>query len=140
MTAPRPAPVARHVDAAKRLLDELEARAQAAVDALDSGDHGAFTEAVEERERILAELTQVVETLSHEPTLAAGGSDHGLFTEMEEAAASALETQEALVRRTREERDRLAAALNRAQRPDSVATQYAAATTAPRPATISVTG
>lgn len=137
----RPAPVAQHIEAAKRLLEQFEERAQVAVDALDAGDHGTFNEALEERNRILGELTQVVETLSHEraAVMAAGGTGD-LLDEVEEAAASAFESQEALVRRTTQERDRLSAAAKKAKRPDAVANQYAAATSAPRSATISVTG
>lgn len=141
MASPRPVPVAQHIEAAKRLLEEFEERAQVAVEALEAGDHGTFTEAVEERGRILSELTQVVETLSRERAAVDAASGNGeLLAEVEEAAASAFESQEALVRRTRQERDRLAAVSKKAKRPDSIANQYAAATLAPRPATISVTG
>jgi hypothetical protein len=56
------------------------------------------------------------------------------------AAASALESQEQLLMRTRDERDRLAAALHATKRPDSIAGHYAAASMAGRPQTLSVTG
>lgn len=141
MSSPRPVPVAQHIEAAKRLLEDFEQRAQVAVDALDAGDHGTFAEAVEERDRILAELTQVVETLSHARAAVTAESEAGeLLQEVQEAAASAFASQEALVRRTQQERDRLGAVVKKAKRPDNIANQYAAATAAPRPATISVTG
>lgn len=141
MSSPRPVPVAQHIEAAKRLLEDFEHRAEVAVEALDAGDHGTFTEAVEERGRILAELTEVVETLSHARATVNAESEAGeLLQEVQDAAASAFASQEALVRRTRQERDRLGAVANKAKRPDNIANQYAAATTVPRPATISVTG
>jgi histidinol-phosphate/aromatic aminotransferase/cobyric acid decarboxylase-like protein len=45
-----------------------------------------------------------------------------------------------LVAKARDERDRLAAALRKAEEPDAVATQYAATSPAPRRRTLSITG
>jgi hypothetical protein len=142
MPAARPSVIAQHIEAAKRLLDELEQHATMAMDALGADDNGAFLGAVAERDRILGELNQVVETLAQERLVngAADAETGALLERMAEAAASALESQELLSHRTRQERDRLAAALNRTQRTDSVANQYAAAKLVPRSNTISVTG
>ena len=141
-----PNAIATHVEAAKRLLQELEQHAGTALDALGRDNGAEFIAAVNERDRILGQLGEVVEALTKERT--AGGdfaSDHdaetrSLFTEMTQAAAAALESHEQLAVETRRERDRLAVALQRTKQPDAVANQYAASSTAPRTRTLSVTG
>jgi hypothetical protein len=140
--SPRADAIAQHVEAAKRLLDDLEQHAAAALQALGDERGEDFVAAVEERDRILGELNQVVDALAQE-RLDGGASDgdaNDLISEMAQVAALAFASQQQLLERTRQERDRLAAALTRSQRPDTVANQYAAATLAPRTATISVTG
>lgn len=134
--------IALHVEAAKRLLDELEQHADTALRALGEEDGTEFLAAVQERDRILAELNDVVEALAHERVDAgsAGADDSELLAEMAQAASDALESHEHLMSRTQAERDRLAAALDRAKRPDTIAHQYAVATGAQRRTTLSVTG
>lgn len=134
-SAARPSAIALHVEAAKRLLDALERHADVAIQALGSENGEGFTAAVDERDRILVELNEVVEALAHERLTDADG-----LPAIAQAASAALESHEALLERTRQERDRLAAALDRAGRPDAIAHQYAAATNVRRSATLSVTG
>lgn len=132
--------IAQHVEVAKRLLDELEQHAETALQALGV-DGAEFAAAVDERDRVLAELNGVVEALAHERL---GGSeapnDSALLAEMAQKASAALESHGTLLARTQLERDRLAAALDKTARPDLVASQYAVATSARRAATLSVTG
>ena len=130
--------IAHHVETAKRLLDTLEQHAEAALDALGVDD-AQFMASVAERDRVLAELNNVVAAIAHErPT--GDAVDSALLAEMARAASTALESHDTLMGRTQAERDRLAAALDRAKRPDQVANQYAVATSGPRTATLSVTG
>ena len=142
MPPARQSAIALHVEAAKRLLDELEQHAETALQALGTDD-AEFLVAVEERDRILGELTVVVEALANERLADPDGSrggDSALLAEMAQAASAALESHAQLLSRTQHERDRLAAALDRTKRPDAIAHQYAVATSAPRAATLSVTG
>jgi hypothetical protein len=142
MSPARTSAIAQHVEAAKRLLDELEQHAESALEALGSDDGAEFLAAVEERDRILGELNGVVEALAHERLDDPDhqGTDSTLLAEMAHAASAALESHEHLLARTQVERDRLAAALDRTKRPDAVAHQYAVATNGPRSTTLSVTG
>jgi preprotein translocase subunit SecD len=146
MSPARKSAITAHVEAAKRLLDELEQQATTALDALSRDDTAEFTAAVDGRDRIISELSQVVDTLAQERLHGDDADDDAddaetsaLLAQMEEAAASAMASQATLVQRTQQERDRLAVAIERT-RPDAVANQYAAATPARRAATISVTG
>ena len=135
-----------HVEAAKRLLRELEQNATAAIDTLAHEGGSELLAAVEERGALLNELREVADALAHERASGNVSGHDGdevtstLLAEVAAAAAAALETHEQLVSRTRLERDRLAAALHRAKQPDTVADVYAAATGDPRPRTLSVTG
>jgi hypothetical protein len=136
--------IALHVEAAKRLLRELESQAETALDALgrDSGDE--FLAAVNERDQILGQLDEVVEALAHERVGFGAANEDAetsqLLAEMARAAAAALESHEYLAAQTRRERDRVGAALERTARPDSIASQYGATSSGPRPRTFSVTG
>lgn len=141
MSFARPSAIALHVEAAKRLLDALERQAESALDAMQSENTASFLVAVNERERILGELNGVVEALAHERIADPENRvDSDLLDEMAHAASAALESHEQLMARTQMERDRLAAALDRAKRPDTIAHQYAVATSGPRAGTLSVTG
>ena len=145
MSSPRTSAIALHVEAAKRLLKELEQHVETALHALGHESSDGFVAAVDERDRILAQLDEVVEALASER---AASDAHGaqdpevtsLFTEMAQAAAAALASHDQLAWHTRRERDRLAAALQRTNRPDSIAHHYAVAATPARPRTLSVTG
>ena len=139
-------PMAPHVEAAKRLLRELERHAELATATLSDGDGTDFLAAVENRETLLAELSRVVDVLAHQraeiETLGGetGGATTALFVDLVNAATRALGSHEQLVVRARAERDRLAAAMRQSERPDSIANQYAATAPVPRAAVFSVTG
>ena len=145
MSTARTSAIAVHVEAAKRLLRELEQHAETALHALGRDSGAEFFAAVDERDRILGELDGVVDALTTErnASLEAHGEEDShtssLFAGMAQAAAVAVESHDRLATETRRERDRLAAALRRTVRPDSVAHQYAASS-GPRSRTISVTG
>ena len=145
MTTARASAIAMHVEAAKRLLRELEQHAQTALHALGRDGSTEFYAAVDERDRILGELDGVVEALTSErnaPGDLRADEDpevSALFAEVAQAAAAALESHDRLATETRRERDRLAAALRRTMRPDAIAHQYAASS-GPRSRTISITG
>lgn len=134
--------IAVHVEAAKRLLRELEQHAEVALTALGHESGTEFFAAVNARDQILGQLDGVVNALTTERQAAQSPSDAkemaSLFAEVARAATTALETHDRLTSETRRERDRLALALRRTARPDSVARQYGASK--PRARTISVTG
>jgi uncharacterized protein YukE len=145
MPSPRVDAIASHIEAAKRILAELEEHADTAMRALERDGGAEFFAAVDERSRVLRELDAVVEALAHERSAMSDPSSDletgALFADMARAAAAALESHEQLLAQTQRERDRLAAAVQRSNRPDSVALQYATAVA--RPAglrTFSVTG
>ena len=145
MSSARTSAIALHVEAAKRLLQELERHAELALHALGRESGTDFVATVDERDRILAQLDEVVDALSQERSSSESFGEPdpevaGLFAEVAQAAAAALASHDQLAMHTRRERDRLAAALHRTNRPDTVAHQYAAATHAARPRTLSVTG
>ncbi len=136
--------IAVHVEAAKRLLQELEQHAQSAVDAL--GRNGTeFIAAVNERERVLEELGGVVEAIAQradgvEPQQQSDAETRPLLVEVARVAAAALEAHENLLARTRMERDRLAALLHRHNEPDRLANRYAGAFQPMRGPVFSATG
>jgi signal transduction histidine kinase len=146
MTRSRAGAMTLHVEAAKRLLAELEQQALAAQDALgrDSVDGvDEFTAAIDARDQILGKLTEVVDAIAHERGADSENDidvDAGpIFAEMARVAAAALESQQKLTAQAMRERNRLAAALHNTNRPDSIASQYAASGTG-RQATLSVRG
>jgi hypothetical protein len=138
--------IAPHVEAAKRLLRELEQHAAVATDVLITGDSVEFLAMLEKRQRLLTQLERVVEVLAQERAQSRGRFDErgsetaALIGEVTEAAAGALESHERLVGRVRAERDRLAAAVSRTEQPDSIANHYAATSHVVRQQTLSVTG
>ena len=138
--------IAPHVEAAKRLLRELEQHAAVATDVLIAGDSVEFLAMLEKRQRLLAQIERVVEVLAQERAQSRGRFDErgsetaALIGEVTEAAAGALESHERLVGRVRAERDRLAAAVSRTEQPDSIANHYAATSHVVRQQTLSVTG
>ena len=143
MSAPRSSAIAVHVEAAKRLLRELEQHGETAFTALGRENGDEFFAAVDERDRILGQLDGVVTALTRERVAAGHSADadvetSSLLAEVAQAAASALDTTDRLSAEARRERDRLAAALRRTSRPDAVAHHYAAFR--PRTRTISITG
>ncbi len=145
MPAQRPSAIALHIEAAKRLLTELEQHADSAMSALGRDSGSEFFAAVDERDRILGQLDRVVDALAHERAVAGPGAIRDpnagpLLNEMARAAAAALESHEQLLLRSRQERDRLSAALKKTTRTDQVANHYAATGIPGRVRTFSVTG
>jgi uncharacterized protein YukE len=146
MSASRASAIALHVEAAKRLLGELEQHSATALGALGRDSGSDFFAAVEERDHVLEQLNTVVEALAHErqeieqPGAEQDDRTGALLAEMARAAAAALESHENLVARTQQERDRLAGALQRTNRTDSVADQYAVASSGIPQRTLSVRG
>ena len=140
--------LAPRVEAAKRLLRELERHADSAIDTLNAGDAARFLAVIDEREALIARLSQAVDVLNHERAAAdvrvSGGGEsaetEALFGELARVAAGVLASHERLVASTTVERDRLEAAVRRADKPDAVANQYAAVSQAKQPGTLSVTG
>ena len=138
--------IARHAEAAQRLLGELEQHAEAARTALSRDSGADFFAAVDARDELLEELDVVVSQMTSERAeqAAAGleqdAATNRLISEMARAAARALESHEQLANDARRERDRLSGVLSRTDSPDAVATQYAVATGAARPRAFSVTG
>jgi len=141
-----PDAIAPHVEAAKRLLREIERHADAAIDTLNSGDGSQFLLAIQERETLLSQLSQVVTALNRERTHAdtrgprESAEAKAMIGELSGAATSVMASQERLVMSAAAERDRLAAALRRAELPDPVASQYAAIAHPLRAGYLSVTG
>jgi hypothetical protein len=148
MPSPRTGAIARHVEAARSLLLELERQAATAMDALGRDQNAEFFELVDQRARMLERLDGIVEAIVQERALAAvelaGQSDpavNALLAEVAGAAASALASHEELTNETRQERDRLAEVQARTARPDAVAHQYAAMSShVARARTFSVSG
>jgi len=146
MSPMTPDAIAPHVEAAKRLLREIERHADAAIDTLNSGDGSQFLLAIQERETLLSQLSQVVTALNRERTHAdtrgprESAEAKAMIGELSGAATSVMASQERLVMSAAAERDRLAAALRRAELPDPVASQYAAIAHPLRAGYLSVTG
>jgi hypothetical protein len=146
MSLPTSRKLAEHVEAARRLLSELDQHADVALQALSEESGSEFLAAVEERDRILAQLDDVVDALAQqrseeaEQGVEADPATTAMFAEMAQAAAAALESHNRLTLTTQLERDRIASAVQRNGRPDSVANQYAAVANGPRSGTLSVTG
>jgi len=134
------------VEVAKQLLLELEQQANASLDTLSRGNGTEFLAAVEKRDAILDELSKVTEAIAHERTHFGGGSHEerremdALFAKMSVAATGALTSHDRLVARATETRDKLGAAVRKADQPDAVATQYAATMPGIRQSLLSVTG
>jgi hypothetical protein len=144
MTMAHPSAIAVHVEAAKRLLRDLEQHADAARQALGHEGGEEFFAAVNERDRILGQLGAVVDALTtarHAPGESAGddAETSALVAELAQATAAALDSHDRLEVETRRERDRLGVALRRTVRPDAVAHRYAASN-GPRSRRISITG
>jgi len=133
--------IAPHVEAAKRLLRELDQHAQAAIDILDQGDASGLGPALEKRDELLAELVRVTDAIARERAQSGmwgHEADHPL-DELAAVADAAWASDKRLVERATAERDRLGDAVRRAGQRDVVAHQYAATMPAAQPI-LSVTG
>jgi len=146
MSSTTPDAIAPHVEAAKRLLREIERHADAAIDTLNSGDGSQFLLAIQERETLLSQLSQVVTALNRERTHAdargprESAEAKAMIGKLAGAATSVMASQERLVDSVTAERDRLAAAVRRTEQPDPIASQYAAISPPLRAGYLSVTG
>src|ERR1043166_5172540 len=99
MMSTRTDSIAVHVAAAQRLLTELDAQANAAIQALGRENSAEFFTAVDARERLLSELASVADALAQER--AWGGAAAGsafpparAVREIAYAAAAALRSEE----------------------------------------------
>ena len=134
------------VEVAKQLLLELEQHANASLDTLNSGNGTEFLASVEKRDAILEELSHVTDALAHERAHFGGGSHEerrevqALMAKLSDAANGAMASHQRLIVRATETRDRLGAAVKKADQPDAVATQYAATMPGLRQSFLSVTG
>jgi hypothetical protein len=134
------------VEAAKQLLLELEQQANASLETLSRGNGTEFLAAIEKRDAILEELARVTEALAQERAHFGGGSHEerrevqSLMAKLSEGANSAMASHQRLVLKATETRNRLEAAVQKADRPDTVATQYAATMPGARESLLSVTG
>jgi hypothetical protein len=140
--------LAQHAESATRLLEvlgQLDAKAYAA---LDDGRPADFFAAVDERDALMGQLSQIIDAFTHESASVRGAAAgtgievdaDPIFADMSRAAMAALESQTQLTARTARERNRLAAAMHNTNRPDAVANQYGVANGARRSGTLSVTG
>lgn len=135
--------LAVHVEAAKRLLEALEEQAASALGTLKRDGGAGFGDALDERNRILGQLTEVVDAIAQQGGVEAAHGDglQPMLAEIARAAAAALESQQVLTAHAARERKRLAVVLHNTNRPDTVAQQYAVATgRTPKRATLSVSG
>jgi len=133
--------IAPHVEAAKRLLRELDQHAQSAIDILDRGDATGLGSALEKRDELLAELVRVTDAIARERALSGEwghAADHPL-ADLAAVADAAWASDKRLIERATAERDRLGDAVRRAGQRDAVANQYAATMPAAQPI-LSVTG
>jgi len=134
------------VEVAKQLLLELEEHANASFDTLSRGNGIEFLAAVDKRDAILDELGRVTNAIARERLHFGGGSHEerreveALFAKVTSAANGALISHERLVDKAAEARDRLGVAVRKADQPDTIATQYAAAMPGLRQSFLSVTG
>ena len=133
--------IAPHVEAAKRLLRELDQHAQAAIDTLDQGDATGLEPALDRRDELLAELVGVTDAIARERALSGvwgHEADHPL-ADLVAVADAAWASDKRLLERATAERDRLGDAVRRSGQRDVVAHQYAATMPAAQPI-LSVTG
>lgn len=133
--------IARHAASAKRLLVVLQQHADASAELLGTDDAADFLAAIDERQRMLGELDGHFQAIARERVIGARERQMRIdvLQELTASAKSALDAHERLTVRAQQQRDRLAAAVNRSGRPDTVARQYSAYG-AQRSAGLSVTG
>jgi hypothetical protein len=133
--------IAPHVEAATRLLRELDQHAHAAIDSLDRGDETGLGLALEKRDELLAELVRVTDAIARERA-SSGVFGHEAGHPLADLAAvadAAWASDKRLLERATTERNRLGDAVRRAGQRDVVAHQYAATMPAAQPI-LSVTG
>lgn len=112
--------VVPHVEAARRLLRELDRHAAANAATLSAGTGIQFLTAVQERHALFQELSRACAALAHERVISASesrgrpsGGASVIFAELADAVNAAEASHQALVARARKERDRLAMSAGR---------------------------
>jgi hypothetical protein len=119
-------PIVRHAGLAKKLLAALQQHGDATAQLVGGDTPTEFFAALEERERLLAELNNVIEAMTRE-RLGTGRERQvqiALIQDVLQTATAAMASQNELVGRVQRERNRLAEAVERSNRPDTVAHQY----------------
>lgn len=134
-------PVVRHAALAKQLLATLQHHTDATANMVGGENPTELVDALQERDRLLAELNGVVEAMTREPVSNARDRQMqiAVVQDVVKSATAALASHQQLLERVQRERDRLADAVQRAKQPDTVAHQYAGYG-ARRSAGLSVTG
>ena len=130
-----------HVAVAKRLLEELDQQAEAAMDALGREQSAEFLAAIDARAGLLGQLDGVIGNLTFADGTASGDPRmQAMLDDVARAAGAALASHQRLVARARRERDRLRTVMERVDRPDAIANQYSATARPASKRTLSVTG
>jgi hypothetical protein len=134
-----------HAAIAKRLLQELDQQAEAALDALDREQSEQFFAAVDARDGLLGQLDGVIGDLTREHGQTVDGTYpdtalQAMLDDVARAASAALASHQRLVAQARRERDRLRSVMERVDRPDAIANQYSATVRPVSKRTLSVTG
>jgi hypothetical protein len=133
-------PIMRHAATAKRLLAALQQHTETTLNLVGGDAPTEFFAALNDRDRLLAELNGVVEAITRERAMTRRDREIqiAVVQDVVHTATAALASHNQLVARVQRERDRLADAVQRSSRPDSVANQYSGY--ARRSAGLSVTG
>jgi hypothetical protein len=119
-------PIVRHAALAKRLLATLQEQTEATMNLIGGDTPTEFFAALEERDRLLGELNGVVEAMTRE-RVSTGRERQmqvAVIHEIVQAAAAVFASHGQLAERVLRERDRLAEAVERSNKPDTVANQY----------------
>jgi hypothetical protein len=133
--------IARHAAVAKQLLAVLQQHAEATAESIGSDLATGVLAAIEQRDELLRQLDGAIAALKRERVITSqdrqvrAAALHDLTTAMH----TALDAHARLMQRAQLERDRLAVAVGRANRPDAVARQYSPYAS-PGSAGLSVTG
>lgn len=141
MAVVQTSPIVRHATTAKRVLAALQQHADATASLIGGDAPAEFFTALEERDQLLGELNGIVAAITREPVKTARDQQVRMtvIQEIVDAAATTLASHQQLVARMQRERDRLADAVERSSKPDTVAKQYSGYGAA-RSAGLSVTG
>ncbi|HEY4132909.1 MAG TPA: hypothetical protein VGM50_20005 [Gemmatimonadaceae bacterium] len=120
-------PVVTYAAHAQQLLAELDRHTVATMDLIGGETPTEFFMALHERDRLFGELNAVVEAMTRERAITARDREVqvAVVQEVVKSATVALGSHKQLVERMQQERDRLADAVQRAKKPDTVAHQYA---------------
>lgn len=119
-------PMLRHAASAKRVLAALQRHTETTMSLIGGDVPAEFFAALRERDRLLAELNGVVEAITRERAMTRRDRETqiAIVKDVVQAAAAALASHNQLAERVQRERDRLADAVQRSSKPDTVAQQY----------------